>query len=206
MQRSEREVHDAVEPNLRLVASGLWRWLKGTGLERFELLQAAGQWTLRGTILTLAAEANAVEARYEIACDDGWFTKSATISIRDGSGERKLEINVENGAWYENGKPNHMVKGCVDIDLGWTPSTNTLPIRRLHLDIGKSSGTITAAWVRFPELKFEPLPQEYVRLSDRQYRYSSRGGAFVAELSVDEHGLVVEYEGFWQRVKKDSCQ
>lgn len=195
-----------MESNLRLVTMGLWRWLKNTGLERYELLEAPSQWILRGTILTLAAQTNPVEARYEIACDDQWFTKRASISVRDRSGERKLEINVENGAWYENGKPNQTVKGCVDIDLGWTPSTNTLPIRRLHLDIGKASGTITAAWVRFPELKLEPLPQEYVRLGEKRYRYSSRGGAFVAELSVDDYGLVVEYEGLWERVKKDSSQ
>ena len=35
-----------------------------------------------------------------------------------------------------------------------------------------------AAWVRFPDLTLQPLPQEYIRLADRQYRYSSRSGAF----------------------------
>ena len=192
-----------MEPNLRVVASGLWRWVKSTGLERFELLQSPSQWILRGTILTLTdtgAQAKPVEVRYEIFCDDRWLTKRASISIREASGERKLEINVDNGAWFENGRTNQTVRGCVDIDLGWTPSTNTLPIRRLRLKDGEASGTITAAWVRFPELKVEPLPQEYVRLDERRYRYSSRGGAFVAELSVDDQGMVVDYEGLWSRV------
>lgn len=63
------------------------------------------------------------------------------------------------------------IQGCVDIDLGWTPSTNTLPIRRLQLGVGTSSGPITAAWVRFPELKLEPLPQEY-----RNLRRTTFGG------------------------------
>ncbi|HEU4416520.1 MAG TPA: putative glycolipid-binding domain-containing protein, partial [Candidatus Angelobacter sp.] len=56
------------------------------------------------------------------------------------------------------------------------------------------------AWVRFPELTLQPLPQEYLRVSDRQYRYSSRNGAFTAGLTVDEVGLVMDYEGFWRRV------
>jgi hypothetical protein len=61
---------------------------------------------------------------------------------------------------------------------------------------------LSAAWVRFPELTLQPLPQEYLRLGDCKYRYSSRGGAFVAELLVDEHDLVLDYEGFWQRAPK----
>jgi hypothetical protein len=91
--------------------------------------------------------------------------------------------------------------GALDIDLGWSPSTNTLPIRRLGLEIGQTSGEFIAAWVRFPDLTLQPLPQEYVRLADRQYRYSSRSGAFVANLLVDDDDLVLDYEGFWQRVE-----
>ena len=69
--------------------------------------------------------------------------------------------------------------------------------------MGESSGPLTAAWIRFPELAIEPLPQEYRRLSERRYRYTSRGGAFTAEIDVDEHGVVVDYQGVWQRVGQD---
>jgi hypothetical protein len=57
--------------------------------------------------------------------------------------------------------------------------------------------------VRFPELTLQPLPQEYIRLAERQYRYSSRGGAFVAKLTVDKDDLVMDYEGFWFRAKSN---
>jgi uncharacterized protein len=182
-----------------IVSSGLWRWQQGTGLERFELVRATDGWIFRGTILTLAAD-TAAEARYEILCDRSFRTKSASISLLDPSGERGLKIAAQNGLWFENGRENPAVKGAIDIDLGWSPFTNTLPIKRLKLKIGESSGEFVAAWVRFPELKLQPLPQEYLRLADRQYRYSSHGGAFVANVLVDDHGLVLNYEGFWQRV------
>lgn len=162
-------------------------------------MRAADDWIFRGTILTLAAD-TAVEARYEILSDHSFRTKSASISLLDPSGERRLKISAQNGRWFENGQENQAVNGAFDIDLGWSPSTNTLPIKRLKLKIGESSGEFVAAWVRFPELKLQPLPQEYLRLADRQYRYSSRGGAFVANVLVDDHGLVLNYEGFWQRV------
>ncbi|HET8889841.1 MAG TPA: putative glycolipid-binding domain-containing protein [Candidatus Angelobacter sp.] len=185
----------------QLVCAGLWRWLQGTGLERFEFLRAGEEWILRGTILTFAGNA-AVEARYEIACDHLWRTKAASISVCDAAGERTLAITAQDGRWFENGVENQTVAGAIDIDLGWSPSTNTLPVRRLGLEVGQTSGEFIAAWVRFPELTLQPLPQEYLRLEDRKYRYSSRGGAFVANLLVDDDDLALNYEGFWQRVKE----
>jgi hypothetical protein len=188
-----------MNPSSQIVSSGLWRWLQGTGLERFELARAADDWIFRGTILTLAADA-AAEAKYEIVCDCSFRTRRANVSVRDATGEHTLQIATENGRWYENGRENKTVIDALDIDLGWSPSTNTLPIRRLNLEIGQTSGEFMAAWVRFPDLTLQPLPQEYVRLADRQYRYSSRSGAFVANLLVDDDDLVIDYERFWQRV------
>jgi len=189
-----------MSPAPQIIHTGLWQWLQGTGLERFQLLRAADKWILRGTILTLAEYAPA-EAHYEIICDQSWHTRSADISVQDSDGERVLRIRKESRQWYENGQANETVNGCIDIDLGWSPSTNTLPIRRLQLAVGESSGTVTAAWVRFPDLTLQPLPQQYLRISDLCYRYSSRGGSFMADLSVDEEGMVLNYEGFWQRVE-----
>ena len=146
---------------------------------------------------------SAAEAKYEIVCDRSFRTRRANVSVRDATGERTLQIATESGRWYENGRENRTVAGALDIDLGWSPSTNTLPIKRLQLEIGQTSGEFMAAWVRFPELTLQPLSQEYVRLAERQYRYSSRGGAFTANLLVDDEDLVLDYEGFWQRVRNN---
>jgi len=188
--------------NSQPVCAGLWQWLKSPGLERFELVRSADELIFRGTILTLAGN-SAAEAKYEIVCDRSFRTRRANVSVRDATGERTLQIATESGRWYENGRENRTVAGALDIDLGWSPSTNTLPIKRLQLEIGQTSGEFMAAWVRFPELTLQPLSQEYVRLAERQYRYSSRGGAFTANLLVDDEDLVLDYEGFWQRVRNN---
>jgi hypothetical protein len=39
-------------------------------------------------------------------------------------------------------------EGCLDIDLGFSPSTNLLPIRRLTLAVGEAA-TVRAAWLPF---------------------------------------------------------
>jgi len=38
-----------------------------------------------------------------------------------------------------------------DVDLPWTPATNTLPLRPLQLPVG-AAATVIAAWVRWPTL------------------------------------------------------
>ncbi|HET9281121.1 MAG TPA: putative glycolipid-binding domain-containing protein [Candidatus Angelobacter sp.] len=186
--------------NTHLIRTGLWRWLQGAGMERFEFLRAGEEWIFRGAILTQSGEA-AAEARYELACDHLFHTRRATVSLRTAATEQTLEITAEHGRWFANGQEVPSVSGAIDIDLSWSPSTNTLPIRRLNLAPGHSSGEIIAAWVRFPELTLQPLAQEYLRISQDRYRYSSRGGSFTAELLVDSDGLVMDYGNFWQRVQ-----
>ena len=188
-----------METSERRMASGAWLWIQGTGLERFELLRTDTGWLLRGLIVA-ANDDEAAEARYEVACDVSWCTERVAIDVRSAAGERSLALTARDGRWHAEGPEIESVRGCLDVDLGWSPSTNTLPIRRLGLAVGATSGPVTAAWVRFPTLDLEPLPQEYRRVAEDRYVYASRGGAFRAELQVDADGLVIDYEGGWRRV------
>ena len=112
-----------------------------------------------------------------------------------GDVHRPLEIG---GLWSGKDKPPGF-SDCVDVDLGFTPATNTLPIRRLRLAVG-GKREIAVAWLRWPELRLERALQRYERLAEDRYRYSSNG--FSAELVVDEHGLVVDYEGLWRAIAR----
>jgi hypothetical protein len=174
-----------------------WKRVDAAGLERFEMRRDAKAWTLHGTILLLHEDVP-FEARYEVRCDQAWVTRAVAVDLRGPEGERALRLTAEDGRWFVDGVEHAAVRGCADVDLGWSPSTNTLPIRRLDLAVGDTRA-MTAAWVRFPELTLEPLPQEYRRLAERRYRYSSAGGRFVAELEVDDEGLVTTYGQIWAR-------
>jgi hypothetical protein len=85
------------------------------------------------------------------------------------------------------------------VDLEWSPSTNTLPIRRLRLAPGDRA-TVSAAWVHFPSLELERLDQSYERIA--QYRYRYRSGRFVAEIEVDDESLVLRYGESWKAVAR----
>ena len=182
-------------------ATAMWRRLDVDGLEHFRLRREAGGPRLAGTVL-LAGEGGSGPLRldYDIGCDTGWATRSAGITLMRGAGTRRMSLSADGkGRWRIDGEEAEALRGCLDVDVSLTPSTNTLPIRRLALAVGESR-QVTTAWVRLPELVVEPLPQQYTRLAERRYRYESRGGAFVAELEIDDDGLVVSYPPLWERV------
>ncbi|MDQ6636082.1 MAG: putative glycolipid-binding domain-containing protein [Gemmatimonadota bacterium] len=175
----------------------LWRRLDIPGLEVAELAAGRGGWRLSGVAL-LAHEGRPCRLDYEIACDATWQTRTVTIHGALGEVSKALELSQSaEHAWHANGALVPQLQGCVDVDLGFSPSTNLLPIRRLKLAIG-ARASVRAAWVRFPELTLEVLEQVYTRLGERTYLYESAGGAFRRELTVNESGFVVDYPDFWR--------
>jgi uncharacterized protein len=150
---------------------------------------------LVGTVLT--AEAGLpVRIEYRVLTDATGMTTAVHVREVRGFEQRTLELlRDRKGAWTMGGKPARALRGCADVDLGCSPSTNTVPIRRLRLGVGASS-TIKAAWVRFPEMTVEKAEQTYTRLDEFTYRYAS--GTFEAELTVDDEGVVTEYAE-WRR-------
>jgi len=181
----------------------LWRRLDQPGLEYFALAQDEQDWTLSGTIV-VPLDGEPVLARYRVVCDRDWRTRAVAVSLASGAAERTLDLTVDDRQrWWRDGEELPTLRGCVECDIELTPATNTLPIRRLDLPVGASQ-ELVAAWVRCPELRVEPLPQRYTRLASDRYRYESRGGRFVAELTVDDLGLVRRYGNIWERVSKNA--
>lgn len=178
----------------------MWRNLGIDGIDRCELRRTAEGYLLTGTVLGLVTDGlRPIKARYEIHCDEHWRTHRALIEQIIARDRHSLRLSSESlGRWHGDGRELPELSGCIDIDLGLTPATNTIPIRRLRLDVGKSQD-VTAAWVKFPEFTIQPLRQTYTCLSKLVYRYQSASG-FSAEISVDDLGLVVTYPGGWERL------
>jgi len=175
----------------------LWRRLDLPGHEISRLEAREDGFALSGTALFLH-EGRPCRLEYAVTCDAAWRTVSARI--RGWNGDREVEIDVavdEERRWRLNGEDCPDVAGYLDIDLGFSPSTNLLPIRRLSLAVGEAA-EVQAAWLPFPQLTFEPLPQVYRREGERTYRYESDGGRFVRTLEVNASGFVTSYPGLWQ--------
>ena len=163
--------------------------------EHCTLTQRDSGLSLVGTVL--GSEGGVpVRIEYRVLADAEGLTTAAHVRDLRGFEQRTLVLERDaKGGWSVDGKTVRGLKGATDVDLGCSPSTNTLPIRRLRLGIGASK-TIKAAWVRFPELTVVKADQTYTRLDEFTYRYAS--GDFEAELTVDDEGLVAAYAD-WAR-------
>ena len=174
----------------------LWRRLDLPGHDFATLKRRDDGWQLSGVAL-FSHDQTPVKLDYRVICDAGWQTKSAQIAGSIGDREINLDVSVDSERrWFLNATEYPAVAGCLDIDLGFSPATNMLPIRRLSLERG-AEAEVRAAWLPFPSLEFELLPQVYRRESENTYRYESGGGTFVRVLEVNAIGFVINYPGLW---------
>jgi hypothetical protein len=188
-----------MEPNSDTVniESILWRGLVFPGHEACRLFSLNSEWHLQGTAV-FSHEQRSCRLDYQIICDATWHTLYAKVTGWLGATAVDVQIKTNpTGHWWLNEVEQSEVRGCIDIDLNFSPSTNLLPIRRLGLAVGEEA-QIQAAWLRFPSFKLEPLPQRYRRLNEDTYRYESAGGQFVAELKVNQSGFVIDYPDIWR--------
>jgi uncharacterized protein len=190
----------------------MWRLVNEPGTEIVDVAGVPGEgWRFRGHV-HLLDDGRPVRLAYLVICDEDWTTLYADVELSRGPGQGRFVqflVSDENG-WQRREAPSRKaapplpfepvpgLEDAIDVDLEFSPLTNTLPIRRLAPRIGAAIEP-TAAWVRFPSLTVEPLRQRYTHLGPSRYRYESQTG-YVAEVEVDDLGFVTRYGDVWERV------
>lgn len=179
-----------------------WTGWDGQGLDHCDIHVGAGGLVLDGVVA--GNRDSHFGAHYRVRCDAQGRTRAVRVCYAGGPA---LSVTVdEQGRWTDalTDTPLPVLDGCLDVDIGATPATNALPIRRLGLGQGRSE-TLRAAYVPLPtqvEGAFLPRPaeQRYTRLGDRLYRYEGLFRGFAAELAVDEDGMVLDYPDYFRRL------
>jgi uncharacterized protein len=129
--------------------------------------------------------------------------RSTKATVEGWCGAQPVELLLRRAratGWTVNGVPCPAVPGCVDLDLSFTPATNLLTIRRLHLAVNQAA-EVRSAWLEWPAAMLTPLVQRYRRRSDDEYDYEADlpGEAkFLGVLRVNPSGWVTEYAELWQ--------
>jgi hypothetical protein len=181
-----------------MVATALWHNPYDNSSELCHLLELQAGFRLEGLVLVPFADAPA-RVDYHVEVDDQW--RSRRVEIRMESATLVKHVALFRGAagqWILDGKRLKHLDGCIDVDFRLTPSTNTLPIRRLAPAVGDVVET-RAAWIGFPELEVVASKQSYERLSRNGYRF--RANSFEADILVDDAGFVLRYgEELWRAV------
>jgi len=101
------------------------------------------------------------------------------------------------------------IDGALDCDLALCPVTNTMPILRLGaLDRAVPETRLVMAWVALPSLAVIRSDQLYSSVAPIDaaaghgvVRYQSASRDFVADLTVDPEGLVIDYPQLAKRIR-----
>ena len=130
--------------------------------------------------------------RLDYVLDTGarFVSERLWLECRHAGGTRTLELR-------RGSKP---LKGeILDVDLGFSPLFNSLPVLRDRLHEGGETREYVMAWVAVPELTVSRSRQRYVPLERGRVRF--RSGSFSADLQFDRDGFVVTYPGLAEKVE-----
>jgi hypothetical protein len=169
-----------------------WRTWDDAHLETLTLRWENEGWTATGEVGREAVS-------YVIRLSATWQTRQVLL-FRDLD-EPDLWLGADGtGRWGEmNGAHRPDLGGCTDIDLTCTPFTNTLPIRRLGLDVDESA-EVRVAMIDVDTLGVVAVAQRYERIAPRRFRYTNLDSGFTVALDTDEFGLVHDYPDHYRRL------
>ena len=202
-----------------LPGSLFWERRDTAGSEHV-LVDARSGLYARGT--ALAVDPVPYTCRYELQTDPSWGTSRFEVSAEGAGWARSVRLELAAGRWRATtseqgnldaaltaagharaGLPGtedpDLLYGAFDVDLGGSPLTNTLPIRRLGL-LKAEAGVahrVSVAWVLLPSLEVVQADQIYTPLSDGRVRFASE--TFSTDMVIDDDGFVRDYPGLAAR-------
>lgn len=135
------------------------------------------------------------QLQYEVVASPAFRFRRAWVEGRVGPRAVRLSFESDRQSrWWVDGRERPALAGLIDLDLGFTPATNMLSIRRLGLAIGEHA-EVQTVYLDIPSLRVQRLPQRYQRLTDTTYAYESPVHDYRAVLQVTAEGAVSAYPG-----------
>lgn len=165
-----------------------------TGLEEHSHESCRIECNLHGISVVSDITGGSGACSYSLLMTDAW----EFIDLVVHANGCELEVSRTERGWEVNGQDRPDLQAAREIDISVSPLSNTLPIRRLDLDVGESADIITA-YIRVPELVVTADPQRYTRIGKDEYLYESRDSDFRRVVTVDGDDLVTEYPGLFIR-------
>jgi hypothetical protein len=161
---------------------------------------------------------------YELWTDELWATTRCIARCEGAGWTRDLELVHTNEGWdcvgSAHGAPNlssfdgvgirppappgsaqpGLLRAAVDIDMGGSPLTNALPVRRLGLLASPPTHrvAVVSAWILPPTLEVIASAQTYTVLGEGRVRYSDSSTGVTVRYDAD--GWVDDYPGLARRV------
>lgn len=176
-----------------------WRRLDVEGIERLELALGPDGVDAASTVVGLGEGGFRLDHRWRL--DRAWRALAVTVERWNAQGHGILRMERAGAGWRVDGAPRPDLDGAEEPDLSVTPFCNTFPIRSAPQRAGESLA-LDIAFVDGPALTVARSRQRYDRQGKGRLRFVDLGlsAGFEADLAVDGDGLVLSYEGLFQRV------
>lgn len=178
----------------------MWRSVDEPGFEHVRLDEGHPEWTVFDSMFVREHAGFVRRGGYTLIVDKAWRVLELRLMVEQAPGAMTaLHVMASgDGRWVDaDENPIPELDGCIDLDIGWTPLTNTLPLRRLEM--GDEAREIRVAYVSLPDLGIRPVTQRYTRIDEATVRYGSEAMPEGVEIAVDDEGFVVEYPGAFRR-------
>jgi len=154
---------------------------------------------------------------YKLETRSDFITSGLLVSARGEGWSRRLDLRrLRSGRWTartsSRGHAEMPTPGgdmtafddALDCDLALSPLTNSMPVLRHRLLEGGGPVDFLMAWVSVPDLAVHASLQQYRFVRSRGggaiVRYRSLDSDFVADLTFDADGLVIDYPGIGRRI------
>ena len=155
---------------------------------------------------------------YRLEAPERFVTSRLEVEVAGTGWTRRLELCHDgHGAWScdsgaegdvdlppPGGDPAGLGE-ALDCDLGLSPLTNLMPVRRHALHEREVAVDFVMAWVSVPDLGLHCSEQRYEHVRRMNegavVRYVGRHRSFVGELELDPDGLVLHYPELARRVR-----
>jgi hypothetical protein len=157
---------------------------------------------------------------YQLDAPDRFVTDRFEVRAAGTGWSRRIELTHDGaGGWTcaaehdgdvdlpPPGGDAETLRDALDCDLGLSPLTNFMPVRRHALHERAGEADFVMAWVSVPDLEVFASAQHYEHVrrdaSTAVVRFVDRGrfAGFTAELELDADGLVLLYPELAQRVR-----
>ena len=163
---------------------------------------------LSATGVQLGAHPSPYRLDYRLDASDGFITRELELTATVGVDRLRLKLEHDgSGGWSaedDHGVDLPDLSQARDIDIGFSPLTNSMPILRHRLHAA-GAGDFTMAWVEVPELRVIAAKQRYehVRASEEGavVRFLDGESDFSADLELNSDGLLVHYPHLARRVE-----
>ncbi len=178
-----------------------------------------GGGSLSATGVAIGTDPVPYRLEYELSTVDQYVTARLVVRAQGHGWCRALHLErARSGSWSCHTEAEGMpslgtpggdltsVAGALDCDLGLSPLTNSMPVLRHRLHEGGGPVGFLMAWVSVPDLAVHASRQRYTFVRQEQepaarvVRFESLDDTFVADISFDHHGLVLDYPGIARHV------